>query len=69
MRGSVWADLCGFTSSVRKVFSPPKDVIHRATCPVCGRDLVNLYRYDKEYLCRTCRIAAIEIDKVIKHEE
>lgn len=65
----MWADLTGFTSSVKKVFEPPKDVIHRATCPVCGKDLVNIYKYGKEYMCRRCKIAAMEIDKVIKHEE
>ena len=53
--------------TLRKCFGPSKDVIHRATCPVCGRDLVNLYRYDKEYLCRTCKLAAEKIDKVMKH--
>ena len=24
------------------------DVVHRETCPVCGKRLVNLYRYGKE---------------------
>ena len=38
------------------------DVVHRETCPVCGKRLVNLYRYGKEWLCRTCKIAAEKVD-------
>ena len=41
------------------------DVAHRETCPVCGKQLVNLYRYRKEWLCRTCKIAAEKIDEEV----
>lgn len=42
------------------------DVIHRETCPVCGKRLVNLYRYGKEWLCRTCKIAAEKVDAEVE---
>lgn len=42
------------------------NVIHRETCPVCGKRLVNLYRYGKEWLCRTCKIAAKKIDTEVE---
>lgn len=29
-------------------------VVHHATCPSCGRKLVNLYRREKEWKCRLC---------------
>ena len=47
---------------LRKLFKPAGNVTHRATCPVCGKQRVNLYRYKKEWLCRLCRDAAIKID-------
>ena len=42
------------------------DVVHRETCPVCGKQLVNLYRYGKEWLCRTCKIAAEKVDTEVE---
>lgn len=44
------------------------DVVHRETCPVCGKRLVNLYRYNKEWLCRTCKITAEKIDAEVQDE-
>lgn len=33
----------------------PANVIHRATCPKCGRKLVNLYRHGTTWRCNKCR--------------
>ena len=41
----------------------PSVVRHRASCPCCGRKLVNVYRYKNEWLCRTCLIAANHVDE------
>lgn len=43
------------------------DVLHRETCPVCGKRLVNIYRYGKEWLCRTCKIAAEKKDTEVEN--
>lgn len=32
----------------------PASVIHRATCPKCGRKLVNLYRRGAVWRCNRC---------------
>lgn len=32
----------------------PATVIHRATCPKCGRKLVNLYRHGLVWRCNKC---------------
>lgn len=50
---SVFTDEC-MPYRLRKHFGPSKPVVHRETCPVCGRQLVNLYRKDKEWKCRRC---------------
>ena len=36
------------------VFKPDKGVIHRQTCPECGRKLVNLYKRGNVWKCRRC---------------
>lgn len=46
-----------FIQAIHKVFKPVGNVIHRAICPECGKNLVNLYRCHNEWLCRTCRDA------------
>ena len=56
------------TRELRKMFKPVGDIVHRDTCPVCGKQRVNLYRYKKEWLCRVCRDAAIKIDEVVEHD-
>lgn len=32
----------------------PQNVIHRATCPKCGRKLVNLYHHSGKWRCNKC---------------
>lgn len=32
----------------------PQNVIHRGTCPKCGRKLVNLYRRGMTWRCNKC---------------
>lgn len=54
--------------TVRRMLRSKKvDVVHRETCPVCGKQLVNLYRYGKEWLCRTCKIAAEKVDAEVEN--
>ena len=39
-------------------YNSRRDVIHRATCPKCGKRLVNLYpsKEDKRiYICKDCK--------------
>lgn len=38
----------------RKSSGPSKPVVHRETCPICGRQRVNLYRKGNEWKCRRC---------------
>ena len=33
----------------------PANVIHRATCPKCGRKLVNLYKHGLAWRCSKCK--------------
>lgn len=33
---------------------PGKPILHRQTCPVCGRTLVNIYRRDGVWKCKKC---------------
>lgn len=42
--------------SERPKFKPTPKVLHRQTCPVCGKKLVNTY-YQKQtntYICKEC---------------
>lgn len=32
-----------------------KHVLHQQTCPRCGKTLVNLYKKNGIYACRTCQ--------------
>lgn len=43
---------------------PRPTVLHRQTCPYCGRKLVNVYFSDSqnEYMCKEC------LDKTLKKE-
>ena len=45
------------------VFKPDKGVIHRQTCPECGRKLVNLYKHGNIWKCRRCWERGNENDK------
>ena len=36
------------------ILKPDKGVIHRQTCPECGRKLVNPYKCDNAWKCRHC---------------
>lgn len=40
-------------------------VLHRMTCPCCGRKLVNVYfsNSQNEYMCKEC------LDKILKRSE
>ena len=42
------------------VFKPDKGVIHRQTCPECGRKLVNLYKRGNVWKCRRCQEEAMK---------
>ena len=49
-----------------KAHSKPKPtVLHRATCPCCGRKLVNVYfsNQQNEYMCKEC------LDKTLKRSD
>lgn len=37
-------------------FKPQPMVLHRTTCPNCGRQLVNIYKVDssEQYICKSC---------------
>ena len=48
------------------LYGKPPTVLHRETCPVCGKRLANLYRHGKEWLCRTCKIAAEKVDAEVE---
>ena len=37
-----------------KLLKPGKPVLHRETCPECGRTLVNLYRRGNLWRCKRC---------------
>lgn len=46
----------------RQLHSKPISVRHHETCPVCGRTLVNLYRYNDEWKCRKCGEMEVDSD-------
>ena len=56
---------------VKKAFRFKKVTVrHHETCPVCGAKRVNLYPYNKQWMCRLCKIAAEKIDsEVLKNEQ
>lgn len=54
------------TPSLKRLRTKKVDVLHCETCPVCGKRLVNLYKYNKEWLCRTCKIAAEKVDAEVE---
>lgn len=45
--------------------NPKPTVLHRATCPFCGRKLVNIYfsNSQNEYMCKEC------LDKTLKRSD
>lgn len=36
-------------------FDSSPTVVHRATCPVCGRKLVNIYWHNNNWQCSKCK--------------
>lgn len=46
--------LSQYPYSWRRLFQPGKPVRHQQTCPVCGRNLVNIYRREREWKCKRC---------------
>lgn len=41
-------------AAISRELKPGKPVKHQQTCPICGRNLVNLYYLDGVWKCRQC---------------
>lgn len=54
-----------FVSNVKRKLGTCKrsTVLHRKTCPVCGKNLVNLYLLSSsnEYMCKECMDKSAQI--------
>lgn len=52
--GTPMEGLDAFQRQLKRFDIKERDVVHQKTCPVCGRKLVNLYRRNHEWKCRSC---------------